>query len=142
MNLIEQLGGYERAKNHRDYLIDFGNEFNRPNKYEVNKINNALLEYRRQHNIFEAGDIAVNSRGDESRLLKIWRVDMCAHNSKMSIADYDAESLGGWSRFHALRHATDEEIKAGRRLPVIESDDCSDIRNHISPNTVVIDHAT
>lgn len=52
MNLIEQLGGYEKTKDHRDYLIDFGNEFNRPNKYEVNKINNALLEYRRQQQLF------------------------------------------------------------------------------------------
>lgn len=89
------------------------NQWNPHDSYFWDK---AMLEYRRQHNIFEVGDIAVNSRGDESRLLKIWRVDMCEHNSKMSIADYDAESLGGWSRFHALRHATPEEIKAGKRL--------------------------
>lgn len=106
--LIENLGGYESAKSK---LRDNGS-------LHAERLKKALLEYRRQHNIFEAGDIAVNSRGDESRLLKIWRVDMCAHNSKMSIADYDAESLGGWSRFHALRHATDEEIKAGKRLEV------------------------
>lgn len=106
--LIENLGGYESTKSK---LRDNGS-------LHAERLKKALLEYRRQHNIFEAGDIAVNSRGDESRLLKIWRVDMCAHNSKMSIADYDAESLGGWSRFHALRHATDEEIKAGKRLEV------------------------
>lgn len=125
MNLIEQLG-YEKAKEavHRFLNLQL-NEGNPDNvlllDYVINnrvKPEDILLQYRRQNNIFEVGDIAVNSRGDESRLLKIWRVDMCAHNSKMSIADYDAESLGGWSRFHALRHATDEEIKAGKRLEV------------------------
>ena len=65
MNLIEQLGGYEKTKDHRDYLIDFGNEFNRPNKYEVNKINNALLEYRSKHNIFEVGDKVVSRCADK-----------------------------------------------------------------------------
>lgn len=122
MNLIEKYGSYDAAKAKQQELSKIAAD---PQLLlvgkiikEIGEIEIALLEYRRQHNIFEAGDIAVNSRGDESRLLKIWRVDMCAHNSKMSIADYDAESLGGWSRFHALRHATDEEIKAGKRLEV------------------------
>lgn len=103
MNLIEQLGGYEKAKNHRDYLIDFGNEFNRPNKYEVKKINNALLEYRRQHNIFEAGDLIVlpytNYRSDTFELTEIFKKSC------------DEKGI-------AYRHATDEEIKAGKRLEV------------------------
>lgn len=116
MKLIDQLGGYAEAKAHLDYLISYVFDFGQVSKQEVDDLYCALLEYRRDNNIFEVGDIAVNSRGYESRLLKIWRVDMCAHNSKMSIADYNAESLGGWSRFHALRHATDEEIKAGHRL--------------------------
>ena len=95
MNLIEQLGGYEKAKDHRDYLIDFGNEFNRPNKYEVNKINNALLEYRRQHNIFEVGDFVCFKTLGDGYVHKYTKY----HEFK-----YD------------LKHATDEEIKAGRRL--------------------------
>jgi len=37
MNLIEQLGGYEKTKDHRDYLIDFGNEFNRPNLQHLHR---------------------------------------------------------------------------------------------------------
>lgn len=107
--VISDFGGYEKCK---DILSQPNIDF----IMNAQGLREHMLEYRRQHNIFEVGDIAVNSRGDESRLLKIWRVDMCAHNSKMSIADYDAESLGGWSRFHALRHATDAEIKAGRKL--------------------------
>lgn len=78
----------------------------------------AALEYRRQHNIFEVGDTAVNVRGEETRLLKIWKVDVCPTDKRMSIADYDADGLAGWSRFHCLRHATDAEIKAGKRLEV------------------------
>ncbi|MEQ1419480.1 hypothetical protein [Acinetobacter indicus] len=98
MNLIEQLGGYERAKNHRDYLIDFGNEFNRPNKYEVNKINNALLEYRRQHNIFEEGDKVI-----------------------YLILGNDVITYDDWLKTqnsNLIRHATPEEIAAGKRLEV------------------------
>jgi len=98
VNLIEQLGGYERAKNHRDYLIDFGNEFNRPNKYEVNKINNALLEYRRQHNIFEEGDKVI-----------------------YLILGNDVITYDDWLKTqnsNLIRHATPEEIAAGKRLEV------------------------
>ena len=113
MNLIEQLGGYEKAKDHRDYLIDFGNEFNRPNKYEVNKINNALLEHRRQHNIFEVGDKVVfrecsgiGGASDAIDLMTVKSID--AFGVRM------INSLCPWAI--QIRHATDEEIKAGRRL--------------------------
>lgn len=104
MNLIERLGGYEKTKDHRDYLIDFGNEFNRPNKYEVNKINNALLEYRRQHNIFEVGDKLV------VKAHPFWPEDYV-------ILTVEQEHIGKWY-MSAWRHATDEEIKAGKRLEV------------------------
>ena len=112
MNLIEQLGGYEKAKDHRDYLIDFGNEFNRPNKYEVNKINNALLEYRRQHNIFEVGDSFVNYADDA-----IYTALSIDQNNRMHGKSGDKNVWTYFGRF-GLRHATDEEIKAGKRLEV------------------------
>ena len=115
MSLIEQLGGYEKTKDHRDYLIDFGNEFNRPNKYEVNKINNALLEYRRQHNIFEVGDKVVfrecsgiGGASDAIDLMTVKSID--AFGVRMT------NSLCPWAI--QIRHATDEEIKAGKRLEV------------------------
>lgn len=132
MNLIEQLGGYEKAKNHRDYLIDFGNEFNRPNKYEVDKINNALFEYRRQHNIYEGSD-------------KIVFVDDFMHDELMVVAwtrkgeVWMDEGAKRCTDLSMIRHATDAEIKAGKRRPELDSDACSDIRNHISPLTKVID---
>ena len=113
MNLIEQLGGYARAKNHRDYLIDFGNEFNRPNKYEVNKINNALLEYRRQHNVFEEGDICKLKIKHDFGLYKFRRTegDRVYLEDRLGFAEFGINK-------GVVEHATDEEIKAGKRLEV------------------------
>lgn len=112
MDLIEQLGGYERAKHEFEMIKEMKPIYSD----EIETNNRLLLEYRRQHNIFEVGDIAVKIRGDESRLLKIWRVNICSYDNRISIADYDASGLAGWSRFHCLRHATDEEIEVGKRL--------------------------
>ena len=112
MSLIEQLGGYEKTKDHRDYLIDFGNEFNRPNKYEVNKINNALLEYRSKHNIFEVGDYFVNYADDA-----VYTALSIDQNNRMHGKSGDKNVWTYFGRF-GLRHATDEEIKAGKRLEV------------------------
>jgi hypothetical protein len=87
MNLIEQLGGYEAAKNQaKDKSIGF-----------LVDINNELLEYRRQQNIFEIGDLYVFTE----------------RYSKHSVI-HKVDSLN--SGKGCIRHATDEEIKAGRRL--------------------------
>lgn len=112
MNLVERLGGYEKAKDHRDYLIDFGNEFNRPNKYEVNKINNALLEHRRQHNIFEPDDYIIHD--GELKVFAMWSsaVEGCAY------IGYAYAENGEMAHKDEFRHATDAEIKAGKRLEV------------------------
>jgi len=115
VNLIEQLGGYEKAKDHRDYLIDFGNEFNRPNKYEVNKINNALLEYRRQHNIFESDDLVTSKKWVDGSIHKIELVD--SEDRTLKIFSHDM-AFSYWVDSRNYRHATDGEIKAGKRLEV------------------------
>ena len=86
MNLIEQLGGYERAKKE---LMD------------------ALLEYRRQHNIFEVGD-------------KVVYVDDFMPDSVSVVSEVnDRVWLNGNNAVcikEIIKHATDAEIKAGRRL--------------------------
>lgn len=112
MNLIEKLGGYDRAKDHRDYLIDFGNEFNRPNKHEVDSLNDALLEYRRENNIFEVGDfvLAIDPFFGDS-IFKIR--DVYSRHDGFRIALFEH---GGFFRLSALQHATPEEIKTGHRL--------------------------
>lgn len=116
MNLIERLGGYEKTKDHRDYLIDFGNEFNRPNKYEVNKINNALLKYRRQHNIFEVGDKVVFTDILNSCVVTFESTE----TDPMQIVwlTYPDGTAGYVFHLNKIKHATDEEIKAGKRLKV------------------------
>lgn len=88
MNLIEQLGGYEKAKSK---LRDNGS-------LHAERLKKTLLEYRRQHNIFEVVDaMVIPSRGN----------GIFHFNALFSDSDI-AEA----------RHATDEEIKAGKRLEV------------------------
>jgi hypothetical protein len=95
MNLIEQLGGYERAKDALELPLNYG--------FSDDDIKAALLEYRRQHNIFEVGDwIIVDSYKPEYQFHQITKDDMGSH----------------WINLVEFRHATDEEIKAGKRLGV------------------------
>ena len=104
MDLIEQSGGYEKAKNHRDYLASYGSEFAGVSQKEINELNTALLNYRRQHNIFEVGDKVVVKDHP------FWPEDYVIHT-------VEQEHIGKWY-MSAWRHATDEEIKAGKRLEV------------------------
>lgn len=92
MDLIKQLGGYWKAKEC----------LNTPTARECIKdeLRVALLEYRRQNNIYEAGDVACykNHINSSNTLFKFF------YNNEYS----DIINL--------LRHATPEEIKAGKRL--------------------------
>ena len=57
-NLIEQLGGYEKAKeflNAKSYTIDELVMMQRSG-LRTQHVEKALLEHRRQHNILEIGD--------------------------------------------------------------------------------------
>ena len=144
MNLIEQLGGYELAKQVFDSVPKDGNSYTVTRddtgaSFHSGEIFKALLEYRRQHNIFEVGDKVV-SKHKNLHLFDDVVLDIAYFRD-------DLKELGRFVRFtngndfklDALRHATDAEIKANRRLRVLESDDCSDIQNHISPNTIVLE---
>ena len=97
MNLIERLGGYENAKERlkrENVLTDSGYNYGQKK----------LLEYRRQHNIFEVGDKLV------VKAHPFWPEDYV-------ILTVEQEHIGKWY-MSAWRHATDEEIKAGKRLEV------------------------
>ena len=99
MNLIEQLGGYERAKHEFEMIKEMKPIY--PGEIETN--NRLLLEYRRQHNIFEVGDwIIMDSYKPEYQLYQITKDDMGSH----------------WINLVEFRHASDAEIKAGKRLEV------------------------
>ena len=90
MNLIEQLGGYEKAKirlGSCDITLAYYQELDRQ-----------LLEHRRASNIFEVGDRFVIDG-----LFGVFY----ANDGNIPYLDYNK-----------IRHATDAEIKAGKRLEV------------------------
>ena len=103
MNLIEQLGGYERAKYLKENALMVGSK--------REKLISALLEHRRENNIFDVGDLVVSTlEGQEFWMNCICKIE--AFHKKMAIT-----SCGGHSIHHyEFRHATPEEIKVGHRL--------------------------
>ena len=125
MNLIEQLGGYEcAAYEYKNTLLadDFpyvikatGTKFTRP------ELGDELLEYRRQHNIFEIGDKVVFKDGSHA-------LDRCDLGSgevlvikDIDFYDYlifECSPHGHGQKW--FKHATDEEIKVGKRLESCE----------------------
>ena len=114
MNLIEQLGGYENAKRELQ-LKEQNSVLQCCIAVTAEMIRDALLEYRRQHNIFEVGDKVVfrecsgiGGASDAINLMTVKSID--AFGVRMT------NSLCPWAI--QIRHATDEEIKAGKRLEV------------------------
>ena len=114
MNLMEQLGGYERAKDglHRlklekKDLLTCGDLV-----VVESEIDAALIEYRRQHNIFETDDYIIHD--GELKVFAMWSsaVEGCAY------IGYAYAENGEMAHKDEFRHATDEEIKAGKRLEV------------------------
>ena len=114
MNLIEQLGGYERAKDglHRlklekKDLLTCGDLV-----VVESEIDAALIECRRQHNIFEPDDYIIHD--GELKVFAMWSsaVEGCAY------IGYAYAENGEMAHKDEFRHATDEEIKAGKRLEV------------------------
>ena len=108
MNLIEQLGGYERAKHEFEMIKEMKPTY--PGEIETN--DRLLLEYRRQHNIFEVGDYFVNYADDA-----VYTALSIDQNNRMHGKSSDKNVWTYFGRF-GLRHATDAEIKAGKRLEV------------------------
>lgn len=112
MNLIEQLGGYEKAKaflNATSFTIDELIMMQRSG-LRSQHVEKALLEYRRQHNIYEAGDLVVSKNGCElvSEITYL----------QGGLAKIKNEKFDHVYSLQDFRHATDEEIKAGKRLEV------------------------
>lgn len=102
MNLIDKLKGYENSvkvlygyKNFGWTLqaveVHFGFEFT------IEQLDKTLLEYRRQNNIFEIGDLVV-FKSEYSKDSVIHKIDSLRAGTK------------------CLRHATDEEIEKGYRV--------------------------
>lgn len=116
MSLIEQLGGYEKAKEKMDdicHTLDnselLGGGDAREGLYErLESIDKALLEHRRAHNIFEIGDWVIKTHPKNTIL---WPVLGVYKNGGVWL-DYKGFN---WKP-PRVRHATDEEIASGHRL--------------------------
>lgn len=131
MNLIEQLGGYEKAKEivfdplhpqmthvsndgrhwvneNFSYIPEIQSQI--PKMARIDDIRKALLEYRRQHNIFEVGDKVVSKNGCElvSEITYL----------QGGLAKIKNEKFDHVYSLQDFRHAEPEEIKAGKRLEV------------------------
>ena len=113
MNLIKKLGGYENAKNEHEKLKLNLTQKQRENKIFMDAFNSLsceLLEHRRQHNIFEPDDYIIHD--GELKVFAMWSsaVEGCAY------IGYAYAENGEMAHKDEFRHATPEEIKAGRRL--------------------------
>lgn len=90
MNLIEQFGGYDVLNGFYKRSVAHG--------FTLTEIGEELLSYRREHGVFEVGDaMVIPSRGN----------GIFHFNAMFSDSD-----------IVEARHATDAEIKAGKRLEV------------------------
>jgi len=88
---------------------------------------------------FKVGDLVVYHSLPHKRLFKV------RSKGGDSIVIYECWDEAGArcfaenSPYVDIRHATPEEIKAGHRIDDT-TDHVTDIRNHVSPSTKVIDH--
>lgn len=121
MNLVEQLGGYEQANSKLLKMDKILKEvyYSHSNAQKADELRQAILEYRRQHNIFEKGDPIVFDISKpfcaklQPDLMEVINPTYQEHDMIVRI-DNQIYVVGG----KAVRHATDAEIKAGKRLGV------------------------
>ena len=109
MSLIEQLGGYEHLNGFYKRAVAHG--------FTLTEIKGELLKYRRQHNIFEMGDKVVFINDVYADYDNVVSIDFIGKFDLM-VSDhtkgFQLNEFCAWSKI--IRHATTEEIEAGRRL--------------------------
>ena len=81
------------------------NQWNPHDSYFWNKAN---LEYRRQHNIFEVGDNVIHHKFNNMKIYEVCEIsgDLLTVFNDRKTHSFKTD----------VRHATDAEIKAGKRL--------------------------
>lgn len=83
------------------------------NPYDSYFWDKAMLEYRRQHNIFEVGDYVVYK--SNAGLEGLFQIETMTKTGKPKTVK--TKRFGNFPcRYCEVRHATTEEIQAGRRL--------------------------
>lgn len=105
--IIEQHGGYKKCKEIlKNPNIDF--------IMNAQGLREHMLQYRRQHKIFEPNDLVVfiDEKERKSVLLKFKE----SRNFDLVHLEIIGSGLCGPSYQKEIRHATDAEIKAGKRL--------------------------
>ena len=107
-NIIEQLGGYEKSK-YEMKLKEENSILQRCSAVTADMIRAALLEYQRQHNIYEEGDWIIYD--DELMVFAMWS----KHHNEYAYIGYANANDGALEHRSAFRHATDEEIAQGFR---------------------------
>ena len=118
MNLIEQLGGYEEAKRELQLKID-NSVLQCCMSVTADMIRDALLEHRRENNIFEVGDEIV-SAFDNIEMFGNSTVEIARFRDDINCIDliegtYVRLTNGCDCNLDQFRHATDKEIKQGYR---------------------------
>ena len=103
MNLIERLGGYGKAK--QKYS-------ERPFDLAWSDIGKALLEHRREKNIFEVGDKVVYK--GKAGLSGLFEIETLTKTGKPKTVK--TKRFGNFPcRYCEVQHATDKEIAQGVR---------------------------
>ena len=121
MNLIEQLGGYEKASEDFKKLHLNLKEQQKSNKVFMDAfdaLKTELLEYRRQHNIFEAGDdVFCENLDGVIRVINVYEDGLVIDTGIKTTPD-SRNTMVMALPANMFRHATDAEIKVGKRLEV------------------------
>ena len=104
MNLIEKLGGYEKAMAFAAKITDKQRN-NSVFMDAFNALSDELLEYRRGRDLVIGGDYVVIEDENHIDYGKIYQIK-------------DDDIGSHWIKLVAMRHATDAEIAAGKKLEV------------------------
>ena len=106
-NLIEQLGGYEKAKEYLKTLESI--PMHEQTEDTIMWLPHELLEHRRKNNIYEEGDWIIYD--DDLMVFAMWS----KHHNEYAYIGYANADDGALEHRSAFRHATDEEIAQGFR---------------------------
>lgn len=105
MNLVQEYGGYYKAKaaSKRIDIRSIG----------YKKLKAALLQYRRKHNMYDVDDLVVYLSNIAPEHNDIYRVQSVTPSACYVVDD---SGMDYYVPFYHIKHATNEEIKAQRRL--------------------------
>ncbi|MEJ5137752.1 MULTISPECIES: hypothetical protein [Acinetobacter] len=125
---------------HNSNTNEYERDFSKSMKFGLNNLRTAIAEHDSRE--FKVGDLVCfnDSRimfpNGETKTNELFRV------VRSDGLEVDLTEIGKLNVYKTwvgdLSHATPEEIKAGHRIDDT-TDNCSDIRNHVSPSTKVVD---